>query len=225
MVGILSQIDLTLRTATPLAGDRSRTAFKRTVVMGILLGVFYGILMGCYGGISSGRILQPIYSGLKVPMLLGITFLLSLPSFYVINTLMGLADDFKDILRALAAAQAVLTIVLASLSPFTLFWYASFTDHDVATLFNAFMFSIASLCGQRALRRYYKPLIARNSRHRWMRRIWLLIYAFVGIQMGWVLRPFIGHPDMPTTFFRAESWSNAYVHVGQIIWRALSGAT
>ena len=27
-----------------------------------------------------------------------------------------------------------------------------------------------------------------------MLRTWLVIYVFVGIQMGWVLRPFIGDP-------------------------------
>ena len=31
-----------------------------------------------------------------------------------------------------------------------------------------------------------------------MLRAWLGVYAFVGIQMGWVLRPFVGQPDRPT---------------------------
>ena len=34
-------------------------------------------------------------------------------------------------------------------------------------------------------------------------RIWLVIYAFVGIQMGWLLRPFISDADVSTEFFRA----------------------
>ena len=113
------------------------------------------------------------------------------------------------------------TMVLASLSPFTVLWYASFTDHDDATLFNAAMFAVASLSGQWVLRRHYKPLIARNPRHRWMLRLWLFIYAFVGIQMGWVLRPFLGHPNLPVSFFRAESWGNAYVQVAEMIGHAL----
>ncbi len=39
---------------------------------------------------------------------------------------------------------------------------------------------------------------------------WIVIYVFVGIQMGWVLRPFIGDPRTPVQFFREGSWSNAY---------------
>jgi hypothetical protein len=33
-------------------------------------------------------------------------------------------------------------------------------------------------------------------------RIWVLVFGLVGAQMGWVLRPFIGDPSMPFTFFR-----------------------
>lgn len=35
--------------------------------------------------------------------------------------------------------------------------------------------------------------------------MWVVIYALVGAQMGWLLRPFIGSPDMPFTWFRERS--------------------
>jgi hypothetical protein len=34
--------------------------------------------------------------------------------------------------------------------------------------------------------------------------IWVIIYGLVGAQMGWLLRPFIGHPDLPFQWFRAR---------------------
>jgi hypothetical protein len=33
-------------------------------------------------------------------------------------------------------------------------------------------------------------------------RIWVLVFGLVGAQMGWVMRPFIGDPSKPFTFFR-----------------------
>jgi hypothetical protein len=36
-------------------------------------------------------------------------------------------------------------------------------------------------------------------------RVWTVIYALVGMQMGWLLRPFIGHPDAGFSLFRARS--------------------
>jgi hypothetical protein len=73
------------------------------------------------------------------------------------------------------------------------------------------------------LRREYRPLIRRHPAHRWILRTWIVIYVFVGIQMGWVLRPFIGNPGAPVRFFREDSWSNAYVVVAEMTWRVVSG--
>jgi hypothetical protein len=112
-------------------------------------------------------------------------------------------------------------VILASLAPYTALWYASTRDYQEATLFNAVMFGIASVAAQWILRRRYVPLIARNPRHRVMLRVWLGTYAFVGIQMGWVLRPFIGQPGLPVTFFREDAWGNAYVIIVEMVWSVL----
>jgi hypothetical protein len=137
----------------------------------------------------------------------------------VLNSLLGLRADFATSVRALLATQAGLAMILASLAPFTLVWYLSAEDYSAAVLFNAAMFAIASLSAQSILRTYYRPLIARNHRHRWMLRAWFVVYAFVGIQMGWILRPFIGDPASPVQFFRSDTWDNAYVIVARMIWR------
>jgi hypothetical protein len=156
-----------------------------------------------------------------VPLLLVATFALSLPSFFVLNTLVGLRGDFLRALRALAAAQCGLTIILASLSPLTVVWYVSFEDYSGAILFNGAMFGGATLLAQGVLRRCYRDLIRRQARHRWMLRAWVIVYAFVGIQMGWVLRPFVGAPNVPPAFFRPGAWGNAYEAVWAVLVQAL----
>jgi hypothetical protein len=35
-------------------------------------------------------------------------------------------------------------------------------------------------------------------------RVWLVVFAVVGAQMGWVLRPFVGAPNLEFTWFRAR---------------------
>jgi hypothetical protein len=35
-------------------------------------------------------------------------------------------------------------------------------------------------------------------------KFWVIAFALVGAQMGWVLRPFIGNPDLPFTWFRGR---------------------
>ena len=132
---------------------------QRLPVMGslfliiVVYGMFYGAVMGSYGGISGVRFWQAVYSAVKVPFLLIATFLLSLPSFMVLNTLLGLRDDFPVVVRALISTQAGLTIILSALAPFTAFWYVSGSEYAAAILFNGMMFAVASFSAQWMLRR------------------------------------------------------------------------
>lgn len=50
-------------------------------------------------------------------------------------------------------------------------------------------------------------------------RTWTVIYALVGMQMGWLLRPFIGHPGAAFTLFRARSGNffiGLYENIGRL---------
>ena len=182
----------------------------------LVFGTIYGIVMGTFSGLEPGRFHQLLYSGLKVPMLLLVTFLICLPSFFVLNSAVGLRSDFPQALRAVLAAQACVTLVLASLAPITALFYFSCSDYTLALLFNGFVFAVASFTAQIIIRRNYRPLIQRSSRHLLMLRMWLFFYVFVGVQMGWALRPFIGDPDQTVSFFRKEAWGNAYVVIASL---------
>lgn len=188
-----------------------------------VFGAFYGSVMGSFSGVLGERLWQVLFSAVKVPLLLLATFAISLPSFFVLNTLFGLRDDFAEAVRALVATQAGLAVVLASMAPFTLFWYASSADYSGAVCCNGVLFALAALSAQGLLRAYYRPLIARRSRHRWLLRAWVLVYCFVAIQMAWILRPFVGNPEIPPQFFRDDAWGNAYVVVARLVWRLVAG--
>jgi hypothetical protein len=177
--------------------------------------------MGSFGGLSGDRAWQVLYASAKVPLLLLMTLALSLPSFFVLNTLLGLRGDLAESLRAIATSQTALAVVLVALAPLVLFWYASTDEYAASILFNAAMFGLASLGGQFVLHRAYLPLIARSARHRVMLRCWVAIYAFVGIQLGWTLRPFLGAPGEPSRFFRGGELENAYVIVARLIWSVI----
>jgi hypothetical protein len=160
----------------------------------------------------------------KVPLLVLGSFLLALPSFYVFNAILGLSREFPQAIRGLAATQAVMTIILASLAPMTTLWYMSTAHYQTAIAVNGLMFFIATSSAQILLRRHYGPLIATNPRHRWMLVAWLVIYFFVAIQLAWTLRPFIGDPTKPPEFIRRDLFQgNAYVTVIRLAWRFTTG--
>ena len=123
MKTVLVQFDQVFRANPPTIQD-SDSGHKLRDLLLILFafGLIYGAIMGSFGSFAGQRIWQVVFSGLKVPLLLIGTFLLSLPTFFVINTLAGLRDDFAYVLKALVATQSGLTIVLASFGPFTMVW-------------------------------------------------------------------------------------------------------
>ncbi len=77
---ILLGADNLLR-ARPWAVQTGETWTRLVQLAGLIIvfGIIYGAIMGSFGGFADGRILQAVYSGLKVPLLLIVTFALSLP--------------------------------------------------------------------------------------------------------------------------------------------------
>lgn len=215
---LLEDADSVLRNQWNLNGS-SRPLWCMILAFGFV----NGAVMGSFGVLGGGHVGQMVYSGLKVPMLLLITFGLCLPSFFVINSLLGLRNDFGHALHSLLLTQASIAIALSALSPITALWYVSDGDYHRAILVNASLFFLASLIGQLILRRSYRPLVKSNRRHQRMMQLWLILYATVGIQMGWVLRPFIGSPSDELHFFRQEAWSNAYLVVWRLVVQSLPG--
>lgn len=202
-----------------LAGARppGRSWAWRLAAMVAVCGGMYGLVMGSFAGFGGDRGWQVLASALKMPFLILATLSLSLPSFFVMNTLMGVRADFGEAIRAVLSSQAVLTIVLVSLAPVTALWYVSTSAYQAAILFNAAMFTVASLGAQIRLRAAYAPLIRRNPVHGRLLAFWLFLFALVGIQMGWLLRPFVGDPAQPFQLFRDNAWGNAYVIVARMV--------
>ena len=202
---MLARVDDLLRGKGRHAPGGGRVLWGEIILLGMAGGFVYGAVMGTY----SGRFLQALFSALKVPLLLAVSSLLCLPSFFVVNCLLGLRQDFAAACRGLLGAQAALALSLAALAPLLAVAYQSIDRYEQATISNGLAFALATAGGQLALARHYAPLIRANPRHRTARRFWVLCYVFVAVQMAWVLRPFIGAPGLSTRFFRENAWSNA----------------
>ena len=206
----------------------TRTELVRKATRPLPALMLYGAAMGSYGIINNSydsfldALLHLLFASSKIPLLIGLTFLIALPSFYVFYMLAGLAEDFRKILRMLIESNAIFALALGSLAPITLLFYLSTPDYLSAVLFNGAMFGAAAAMRQTVLRIRFRPLVMYQPRHRFLLRIWFLLYAFVGTQTGWVLRPWIGVPGGGVGYFREDTWSNAYVEVGKII-RAVLG--
>ena len=222
----------------------------------ILLAIIYGAFMGVTAVITRWGtperymgFQQLAASAAKVPLLFSLTFLVTFPSLYVFNALIGSRLSMNAMLRLLVAAMAVMLAVLASFGPIVGFFAASTTSYPFMKLLNVVIFGLAGLLGLTFLLRtlhrltladmMLPPIEPESAAHtgegdqaqenapapgdaaraqslgaidrlstptsdsvRTIFRIWVFIFGLVGAQMAWVLRPFIGDPDKPFSFFR-----------------------
>jgi hypothetical protein len=235
----------------------------------VVLGMIYGICMGTFAlfRIKAPHAWQILASMVKIPMLFYLTLLVTLPSLYVFNALVGSRLRLTTVVRLLVASLGVMVAVLASLGPIVAFFSVSTTSYPFMVLFNVVICGTSGFLGlsfllqtlhrlstldhsagvapSNAERRAeverridelesaptgveqqypelpsaLDPLRDRAmSKHvKTVFNIWVIVFALVGAQMGWVLRPFIGNPDMPFTFFRGResNFFQAVLHTFQ----------
>ncbi len=147
-----------------LKGEATSTAALRTgrfdiplgglSLVGLLLGVFYGVCMGVYAVIT--RFHRPdaymgyqqlAASAVKVPLLFFLTLVITLPSLYVFNALVGSRLSFLTVLRLLVAALGVMLALLASFGTILVFFTISTSSYSFMVLLNVVMFAVSGMLG------------------------------------------------------------------------------
>ena len=213
----MGEVGHLLRAQGRFATNAAGVPWRHLCVIGATGCVLYGFVMGGH----SLRPLQAFYSCFKLPLLLAASTAICLPSFFVLNTLLGLRDDFSAACRGVFAAQATIGVALVSLTPVLLVVYLGTPAYRLCQVLNGVLLLVATAAGQVTLARHYRALIRRNPLHRVPYFGWLALYVFVAIQMAWVLRPFVGNPRLPVGFLRPDPWNNAYLEIGKIVGRVL----
>jgi hypothetical protein len=231
---ILRRIDSLLRgeltRGEELRAGRVQASPGQLAAAALPLGIVYGVFMGLYslmrGGPGSG--LQVLATALKVPLLFLLTLLVTLPSLYVLSALARSRLSFEHTVRLSLAAVTVNMALLASLGPVTAFFTLSTESYPFMILLSVAFFAVSGLVGLGFLRRALELVFADEGQGVSSGRVrapaarvfrtWTLIYAIVGAQMGWILRPFVGAPNQPFQWFR-ERQSNFFVAVWESLLR------
>lgn len=121
------------------------------VVLGLLAAV-YGASMGSFAAFRPSHLeyrwdLQLLASTVKVPLLFLLTLVVTFPSLYVFNALMGSRLTLLPVLRLLVAAVGVNLAVLASLGPIVAFFAASTTSYSFMVLLNVVVCAVSGALG------------------------------------------------------------------------------
>jgi hypothetical protein len=179
------------------------------VVSTAILFSFYGLMMG-----TSNSPQQALSSAVKLPSLFLITLFVCLPTLYFFNLLFGSQLTFRQTAALIVAALNVTGALSLAFASITLTFWLTVPDYSAFLLLNVGVLALMSwwglsflIQGMRLVQEGYLGV-----RRRRMLLFWILIYAFVGTQMAWALRPFVGAPTAPFELIR-ESQGTFYTGV------------
>lgn len=194
----------------------------------IIMAAIYGTMMGASNIIQGSdmpllhKLFQVVVTSIKVPVLFLFTLAIVLFPIYVSNAFVGERWSFRQTIAAMLAASAVSTTVLASMTTVTYFFAFTTVSYDFIKLLHVVFFAYAGIVGIGYLIRCMDVLA--RDRRRAARRdvlvVWLLLYGFVGMQLAWELRPFVGSPHEPFQVFRPHS-GNFYESIYHSVVRLL----
>src|SRR3954451_5190775 len=115
----------------------------------IVLAMVYGACMGCFALMrSDGPVYRQLLATmLKVPALFFLTLVVTFPSLYVFNALVGSRLSIGSVLRLLVAALPGMVAVLSALGPIVAFFSVSTTTYAFMVLVNVAVFGVSRLLG------------------------------------------------------------------------------
>lgn len=177
----------------------------------------YGFFLGMYSGgwqILAGMV--------KIPLLLFGTLLLCLPALYMFNVLLGSKLSFRQTLVVLLMTTYLMSALMASLSPIVFFFIFTTGSRHFVSLVTLITCTISGLFAIELLLKGMRYLTVKNGYPPNIRivKIWAIVYAIVGSQLSWGLRPFIGEQGSFALFRTIEG--NFYIAVFDLL-RNLSG--
>ena len=157
--------------------------------------------------------LQALYVALKLPLILLLTGVGNALLNVMLAPLLGLNIHFRQSFLAILMSFAIAAAILGAFSPLVAFvvWNTPPMSTDFRISGGAYSFImvanvvVIAFAGIAANVRLLQLLRELGGSSRVARRVllaWLAGNLFLGSQLSWILRPFIGAPGLPVQFLR-----------------------
>lgn len=188
----------------------------------IVLGAgLYGAAMGWWRDPQ-----QALYVAIKFPLIILLTTAGNALIYAMFAPLLGLNIPFLQSFSAIVMSFTIAAAILGAFSPLTAFmiWNApaistagtSGATYNLIKLANVAVIAFAGATGNVRLFQMLARLGGSRAVAFRVLFAWLAGNLFLGSQLSWILRPFIGSPDLPVEFFRPTALDgNFYENVFQ----------
>ena len=200
-------------------GVKLQAKMRAMLLSSIVFLALYGAVLG-----STHSLWQALSSAVKLPILFVATLVVCSPTLYFFNVLFGSNQSLTQNVALILTAITVTSVLLLSFTPIVLFFLLTTSGYQFFKLLNVAICAISGWMGVLFLSQGMRIVAAAGKQGAGARsnvvRLWILLYGFVGSQMAWTLRPFIGAPAMKFELFRqlgGNFYSNILASIGEML--------
>jgi hypothetical protein len=170
--------------------------------------------------------LQSVFTAIKFPLLIFLTCIGNGAINGMLAQLLGSGLSFRQTALAILMSFAVASVILGGFSPITLFILYNapplgsehaIIGHSVMLLTHVFAIAFAGVIANRRLLGLLRKMSGREGTARTVLFSWLAGNLFLGAQLAWNLRPFIGSPGLAVQFLRDDPLRGNFY---EAVWRA-----
>lgn len=185
--------------------DRSNAQSKKLILNQLLIicvfTFLYGVVMGSYHSF-----LQSFVAGVKVTILFMCSIIICFPSFFVIQQVLGSKMTLKQMVFIILSGFVLTSAIALSFSPIIILFQITGGNYHFLQLLHVAIFIFSGIFGMRLMVDALKFACEKRDIYPHIGvtvfRIWIIILAFVGIQLAWNLRPFLCNKTEEFKLFR-----------------------
>lgn len=178
---------------------------------------------------------QAVFAAVKFPLVILLTTLGNALLNGMLAPLLGLNLRFREALFAVLVSFTITAVILAGFSPVLFFLVLNtpgITEagvragsvHAFVLLLQVGVIAFAGIIGNLRLLQFLRGWAGDARVARRVMLSWLAGNLFVGAQLSWNLRPFIGSPGLPVEFLRQDAFRGTfYEAVYHALFRLFAG--
>ncbi len=174
---------------------------RRLTAAFVVLTFVYGLVMGFYSGP-----LQAFTAGVKVPVLFLLSLLICFPAFFILQLILGSKMKLSHMAVIVLSGYVLTGAIMVSFTPIVVLFVLTGGNYYFLQLLHIAIFGVAGIFGMKMVLDALKYSCEEKNVYPKtgvvIFRFWVVILAFVGIQLAWNLQPFLAEKTEAYSMFK-----------------------